>query len=160
MKKTTLSMFCFFMQILCYLVIPTVFIWVQSGGLAHGYKLSATAIISVIIVFLVFKKIMLNSWLKKIDSKINQIEVNQLTATDETAINSLKKKWKALSFTQLFINIVIPIACLILFLITIKVVEAGLIKLYGCLLVSTISIIFGVIFKIIEIYTAKTENEL
>lgn len=159
MKHTKKSVVFFTMQIICFLIIPAVFIWLQSGGLAVKYKLSMTAVISLIVVFLMFKKIMLNSWLKKIDGKVAQIEVTQLATVDESAISSLKRKWRTLSVIQLIINAVIPLAILALFLMTIKVVEAGLIRLYGCLLISSFSMALGVVFKIAEIYSVRCEHE-
>jgi len=160
MKNTAKSWLFIGLQFLFFLIIPCVFIWLQSGGLAKGYKFSVSAIIALIIVFVLFKKIMLNSWLKKIDVKVTQIEVNQLSVTDQIAIQSLKKKWRTYSMIQLIINAVIPLACLALFILTIKTVEQGLIKLYGCLMFSAVSMAIGVIFKACEIYSVKTEHEV
>lgn len=160
MKHTKSSTAFFIGQLLCFLIIPAVLVWLQSGGLAKSYKFSISGIIALVIVFVMFKKLMLDAWLKKIDSKVTQIEVNQLSITDLTAIASLKRKWRIYSMIQLFINAIIPLACLVLFLMTIKVVEAGLIKLYGCLLGTVISMFIGVIFKIAEIYSVKTEHEV
>lgn len=159
MKHTKKSFLFFVMQIVCFLVVPVIFIWLQSGGLAQGYKLSITAIIATVIVFIMFKKLMLNAWLKKIDDKVTQFEVNQVSETVPAAIASLKRKWRTLSLIQLFINAVVPLACLVLFLMTIKVVEAGLIKLYGCLLVSAVSMALGVLFRVAEIYSVRCEHE-
>ena len=160
MKHTKSSFIFFILQIVCFLIVPVIFIWLQTGGLAKGYKFSVTAIISLVIVFLMFKKLMLNAWLKKIDSKVTQIEVNQLSATDASVIESLKKKYRLYSMIQLIINVIVPIACLVLFILTIKVVEAGLIKLYGCLSFSAVSMAIGVIFKVAEIYTVRCEHEV
>ena len=160
MKHTKSSFAFFIMQLIFFLGVPVLFIWLQSGGLAKGYKLSVSAIIALIIVFLMFKKLMLNAWLKKIDIKVTQIEVNQLSVTDQTAVASLKKKWRVYSIIQLIINVIVPIACLVLFILTIKVVEAGLIKLYGCLSFSAVSMAIGVIFKVAEIYTVRCEHEV
>ena len=53
-----------------------------------------------------------------------------------------------------------PILVLILFLLTIKVVEAGAIKMYNVLLLCTISIGIGVVFRALEIYAVKCEHEV
>jgi len=160
MKKTAKSWIYLSLQLLFFLGAPCLFIWLQSGGLAQGYKFSMSAVMALIIVFILFKKIMLDAWLKKIDIKVTQIEVNQLSVTDQTAIASLKKKWRTYSMIQLFINAVIPLACLVLFILTIKAVEQGLIKLYGCLMFSAVSMAIGVIFKACEIYSVKCEHEV
>lgn len=141
------------------LVVPCVFIWVQYGELTTKYKVSVTAIFLTMLVFLIFKKIFLNKWLKTFDQKIINIETNALSLTDKTAIESNKRAWRNYSVLQLVFSSVIPLLLLALAVITIKVVEQGLIKLYGCLMFCTASIFLGVIFRIAEIYCMKLCHE-
>jgi len=161
MKWSRKTYLFFTLQLICFLVVPCVLIWLQYGGaeLSTKYRLSVTSIMLFALVFLIAKKILLNPWLKKIDSQLGQIEVQQLAAVEPEAVISLKKRFRRLSLFQLFFNAVMPVLLLILAVMTIKVVEAGLIKLYGVLMFSAISIGAGVLFKVGEIYSVKCEHE-
>ena len=160
MKRNGKSWTFFALQLLFMLVVPCVFIWLQYGELTVKYKISVTAIILVLLVFVTFKKIFINNWLKKIDAKIIGIETNALSVTDQNAIKTMKKTWRTCSILQTLFSAIIPLLVFVLAVITIKVVEAGLIKLFGCLMFCLISIVIGVIFRIAEIYAMKTAHEV
>ena len=159
MKRTAKSWVFFALQILFMLLVPCAFIWLQSGSLESGYKVSVTAIMLTILIFWVFKKVFLNKWLNSFDQKIINIETNALTITDKSAIETNKKAWRSYSVIQLAFNVIIPLLIFILAIITIKVVEQGLIKLFGCLIFCLVSIIIGFIFRIAEIYSIKFSHE-
>ena len=159
MKRTKKAWLFFALQLVFMLIVPCVFIWVQYGELTTKYKISVTAIFLIMLVFLIFKKIFLNKWLKTFDQKIINIETNALSLTDKTAIESNKRAWRNYSVLQMVFSSVIPLLLLVLAVITIKVVEQGLIKLYGCLMFCTLSIFVGVIFRIAEIYCMKLCHE-
>ena len=159
MKRTTKTWIFFVLQAIFMLIAPCVFVWVQYGDLTQGYKVSVTAILLTILIFWAFKKIFLNKWVKTFEQKIINIETNALTITDQSAIESNKKAWRFYSVTQLFFSAIIPILLFALAIITIKTVEQGLIKLYGCLMFCLISIAIGVVFRIAEIYSMKLTHE-
>ena len=60
MKRNGKSWTFFALQLLFMLVVPCVFIWLQYGELTVKYKISVTAIILVLLVFVTFKKIFIN----------------------------------------------------------------------------------------------------
>jgi hypothetical protein len=91
--------------------------------------------------------------------KIINIETNALSITDKTSIENNKKAWRLYSILQLFFNSVVPVLLMALAVLTIKTVQDGLIKLYGCLMFCLISIVIGVLFRIAEIYSMKLSNE-
>lgn len=159
MKRTGKSWLFFAFQIIFMLVAPCLFIWLQSGSLTSGYKVSVTAIMVTILIFWIFKKVFLNKWLSSFDQKIINIETNALSLTDENAIKTNKKAWRDFSIIQLAFNMVIPLLVFILSIVTIKVVEQGLIKLFGCLIFCLMSVVIGVIFRIAEIYSIKFSHE-
>ena len=159
MKKSKASWLYFVLQLIFMLVAPCIMIWIQYGDLSQKYKISVTAILLMICIFLIFKKIVLNKWLKTFESKIINIETNALSLTDKTAIESNKKAWRTYSVLQLFFSSIVPLLLMILAVVTIKTVEQGLIKLYGCLMFCLISIIIGVVFRIAEIYSMKLTHE-
>lgn len=160
MKRNGKSWTFFVLQMIFMLVAPCVFIWVQYGDLTMKYKISVTAIILILLVFITFKKIFINSWLKKLDAKIIGIETNALSVTDQNAIQTMKRSWRACSVVQTLFSAVIPLLIFILAIITIKVVEEGLIKLFGCLMFCLISIGVGLIFRIAEIYSMRAAHEV
>lgn len=149
----------FALQILFMLVVPCAFIWAQYGDLATKYKVSVTAILLLVVVFLVFKRVFLSKYLKSIDGKILNIETNALSITDKSAIHANKKAWRFYSMIQLLESAIIPILLFVFAIETIKVVEAGLIKLYGCLSCCLLSLIVGVVFRIAEIYSMRLTHE-
>ena len=147
------------LEIIFIFIAPCLFVWLQYGDLTPTYKISVSAIFLIMIIFFVFKKIFISKWLKGIDQKIVNIETNALSITDSNAIDTNKKAWRTYSVIQLVCNSVFPILLLVLGAITIKAVEGGLIKLFGCLMFSIISIAIGVIFKFAEIYSYKLAHE-
>ena len=162
MKKIGKTWLYIVLQIVFMLVIPCVFIWVQYGSIEQGttaYKLEVTAIILILSVFIVFKKILISKWLKTIDGKIINIETNALTITDEAAIQANKKAWRTYSLIQLLTSAVIPLLCFLLAILTIKAVEKDLIELYGCLMFCLLSICVGIVFRVAEIYSMKLTHE-
>ncbi len=159
MKKTGKAWIFFILQIVFVLIVPCVLIWLQYGDLAKGYKVSVTAIMLTMLVFWIFKRLLLNKWLTTLDLKIVNIETNALSITDEKAIETNKKSWRFYSLMQLLFNSIIPLLIMILAVLTIQTVEKGLIKLYGCLIFCLISIFIGIIFRVCEIYSMKLTHE-
>lgn len=159
MKRTKKSWLFLALQIVFMLVIPCVLIWLQYGNLTSKYKISVTGIFALILIFWVFKRIFLNKWIKGVDQKIVNIETNSLSITDIKAIESNKSAWRMYSILQLLISLFIPILLGVLSIITIKTVEEGLIKLYGCLMFCAMSIFIGVIFRVAEIFSMRLTHE-
>lgn len=150
----------FFLQLMFFLVVPCALIWLQySDGAGVKYKVPMTAIVLMIFVFLFAKKVWLNPWLKKLSDKLSQIETLQLATTEQTAVMSLKKQYRTISLIELFFNAVIPVLILVLFLLTIKAVETGIVKLFGALMFCAISFAVGIVCKVLEIYSVKMEHE-
>lgn len=160
MKRTKKSWVFFTLQLVFMLVAPCAFVWVQYGELTVKYKISVTAVMLILLVFLCFKKIFINNWLKKIDAKVIGIETNALSVTDQNAIRTMKKTWRACSVVQTFCSAVIPLLVFIMAILTIKAVEDGLIKLFGCLVFCLISVAVGLIFRIAEIYSMRSAHEV
>ena len=159
MKRTKKTWFFFILQIVFILIAPCAFIWAQYGDVAVKYKVSVSAVILLILIFLIFKKIVLNKWLKTFEQKLVNIETAALSLTDPETIKTNKKAWRMYSLIRLFFDCVIPMLVLIIGILTIKAVEEGLIKLYGCLMFCTISIAVGIVFRVAEIYSMKMVNE-
>lgn len=159
MKKTKKSVLFFILQIVFSLIVPVILIWVQYGDLAMKYKLSITVLMLLILVFLLFKKAVLNKWIKTIDEKVSHIEANALSITEEKAIETNKKAWRKYSILQSIVNYILPILIFIIAVLTIKKVEEGVIKLYGVLILSMASFILGMIFRWAEIYSMRLPHE-
>lgn len=159
MKRTAKAWVFFVFQLAFMLVAPCVMVWLQYGELTEKYKISVTAILLSILVSWVFKRIVLNKWLKTLEIKLANIETNALMITDMVAIESNKRAWRNYSLASLFFSSITPLLLFALAVITIKTVEQGLIKLYGCLMFCLISIAIGVIFKILEIFAMRLTHE-
>lgn len=159
MKKTKKAWVFFILHLFFLLAVPCFLVWQQYGDLTTKYKISVTAIMLTILIFCIFKKIVLNKWIKTLDIKLANIETNALSITDKTAIESNKKAWRSMSLLSLIISLIVPILVFVLAITTIKVVEQGLIKLYGCLMFILISMAIGILFKVLEIYAVKLPHE-
>lgn len=159
MKKTAKTWVLFALEIIFMLIVPLVFVWVQYGDVTMTYKVSTTAIVLSLAVFLVCKKVLLGKWSQTLTTKTAMIETNALSITDKSAIESNKKAWRNYSIIQACFNAIIPLLLFVLAIITIKAVEEGLIKLYGCLIFCLISVFVGFVFKIGEIYSVKFAHE-
>lgn len=160
MKKTILSWVFFVLNVVFMLIVPIVFVWLQYGDIEKTYKISVTAILITLAIFLVFKKIILSKWLKALNLKIVNIESNALSLTDAKVIQANKNAWRLCRIIQLLIDCIVPICIAVLSVLTIKVVEQGLIKLYGCLMFCLVSVCIGIICKIVEIFTTKLKHEV
>lgn len=152
----------FVLQLLFFLVVPCVLIWTQysnAGKVAAWYKLSLTGILALVFVFLIAKKLWLDGLLEKCRQKISNIEVQLLAAEGENAIQALKKAYRNLQLIDLFARAVVPVLAFVAALFVISAVQEGAVKLFGAMALSGVSMVFGVVCKIIEIYTAKAEHE-
>lgn len=162
MKNTPAKTVWFVLQLLFFLIVPCVLVWCQyasAEAVTVRYKISVTGIALMLFIFLISKHFWLTPFLKKLESKLAQIEVAQLTATEPEAIESLKRKYRQLSLFQLIIRLVMPILLLLLVLSTIKVVEAGVVKLFGVLSLCAVSFALGVVCRVFEIYAVRLEHE-
>lgn len=160
MKKTVKSRLFFIGELLFFLVVPCVLIWVQYGKVeVTWYKLSITGIALILLIFSVAKKLFLNPIIQKTTAQVTQIEAQQLSVTDPLAIASNKKKFRSLSMWQLFFNMIVPILVFAAMFITLKVVEAGAIKMFGVLVFCAISMGLGILCRIGEIYNVRCEHE-
>lgn len=160
MKKTAKSRLCFIGELLFFIVAPIVLIWVQYGDVhVAWYKMSMTGIGMILFILLIAKKIFLSPLIQKVALQVAQIETQQLSVIDPIAITSNKKRFRKLSMWQLFFNSLLPILIFGGLIITIKVVEAGAIKMFGVLVLCAISLFLGIICRIGEIYSLRCEHE-
>jgi len=161
MKKTKTAWLFFALQLVFMLAVPCVIIWLQYGGaeLGQKYKISLTAVLLLMFVFAVFKRVILSPWLKKIDGQIADIEIAQLNAITPATMRSHKKRYRRLAIIQLFFNMIVPVLVFALFMMTISVVQAGTIKLHGALVFCGISMAVGVLCRIGEIWALRCEHE-
>jgi hypothetical protein len=159
MKRTGKAWIFFVLEIIFILVVPCVLVWVQYGDLAKSYKVSVTAIMLIMLIFWLFKRLLLNKWLKTLDNKIVNIEANALSITETSAIETTKKAWRNYSIMQLLFNSIIPLLIMVLSVLTIQTVEKGLIKLYGCLIFCLVSVFVGVVFRVLEIHSMRLPLE-
>ncbi len=159
MKKTISSTIFFVLNIVFMLIVPIIFIWLQYGDIQGTYKISVTAILIILAVFLFFKKLIINKWIETLNLRVVTIESNSLSITDEKSIKANKNVWRLCKTISLLIDCIVPIGIAVISVLTIKVVEEGLIKLYGCLMFCLISIALGVVCKILEIFTTKLKHE-
>ena len=159
MKKTSKSWVFFVLQLFFIIVVPVALVWLQYGDTTGTFKIPITAILLVILLFLVAKKLLFKPWLDKVKIKIANIETNALTITDPLAIEANKKAWRMFTLAQLACDAFIPLLLFIASIITIKTVEQGIIKLYGCLMFCFVSIVVGIGFKVLEVYSMQLTHE-
>ena len=160
MKKTIKSRLFFVGELLFFLVLPCVLIWLQYGRVdVAWYKISVTGIVLLLLIFLLAKRLFLTPLINKINQQAAQVEMQQLSVTEPAAIESNKRKFRTLSMWQLFFNSIVPLAVFALALATLKAVEAGAIKMFGVMIICAVSMLLGVLCRIGEIYALRCEHE-
>lgn len=153
--------FLFALEIVFFLIIPVIIIWLQYGGAeeAGAYKISITGVAALLLIFLTAKKITLDGYLEKITASLATNKQLALVTTDKDAIASLKKEYRSLSLIELGLRMVVPALLFIAVLITVKAVQSGAVKLFGALSIAGVSMLIGISLKVVEIYTSKAEHE-
>lgn len=149
-------------QLLFFLIIPIVlFIWkcttIKNEG-GTEFIISCSGFIMAIIIFIVFKNIILKKYLADLDGKIINYTTQMETETDQSKIPLIEKALsKSLVIRDLFI--VIPVLIVLgLLLLIIKAVEQQMITLYAVLGLCLLSYIVGFICMLFQSYSIKSKN--
>jgi hypothetical protein len=149
-------------QLIFFLIIPIVlFIWkcttIQNDG-GTRFIISCSGYIVAIIIFIVFKKIVLKKYLADLSGKIVNYTTQIETETDQTKIPLIEKALsKCLIIRNLFIVAPVLIA-LGLLLVVIKAIEQQMITLYSVVGLCVISYIIGFICMLFQSYSIKSKN--
>lgn len=149
-------------QLLFFLIIPIVlFIWkcttIKNEG-GTEFIISCSGFIMAIIIFIVFKNIILKKYLADLDGKIINYTTQMETETDQSKIPLIEKALsKSLLIRDLFI--VIPVLIVLgLLLLIIKAVEQQMITLYSVIGLCLLSYIVGFICMLFQSYSIKSKN--
>lgn len=149
-------------QLLFFLIIPVaLFIWkcttIKNNGETE-FIISCSGFIMAIIIFIVFKKIILKKYLADLNGKIINYTTQMETETDQSKIPLIEKALsKSLVIRDLFI--VIPVLIVLgLLLLIIKAVEQQMITLYSVLGLCLLSYIVGFICMLFQSYSIKSKN--
>jgi hypothetical protein len=149
-------------QLIFFLIIPIVlFIWkcttIQNDG-GTRFIISCSGYIVAIIVFIIFKKIVLKKYLADLGGKIVNYTTQIETETDQTKIPLIEKALsKCLIIRDLFIVAPVLVA-LGLLLVIIKAIEQQMITLYSVVGLCVISYIIGFICMLFQSYSIKSKN--
>lgn len=149
-------------QLIFFLIVPIVlFIWkcttIQNEG-GTKFIINCSGFIVAIIVFIVFKKVILKKYLADLNGKIVNYTTQIETETDQTKIPLIEKALsKCLIIRDLFIVAPVLVA-LGLLLVIIKAVEQQMITLYSVIGLCVISYIIGFICMLFQSYSIKSKN--
>lgn len=149
-------------QLIFFLIIPIVlFIWkcttIQNAG-GTRFIINCSGFIAAIIIFIVFKKIILKKYLLDLNGKIVNYTTQIETETDQTKIPLIEKALsRCLMIRDLFIVTPVLIA-LGLLLVVIKAIEQQMITLYSVIGFCVISYIIGFICMLFQSYSIKSKN--
>ena len=149
-------------QLLFFLIIPVaLFIWkcttIKNDG-GTQFIINCSGFIVAIIIFIVFKKIILKKYLADLNGKIINYSTQLETETDQSKIPLIEK---ALSKTLIIRDLFIVIPVLIglgLLLMIIKAVEQQLITLYAVVGLCFLSYLVGFICMLFQNYSIKSKN--
>lgn len=162
MKKTKWQAVFIVCQFICMFIVPVLCLWLEYGSNAFisvKYKISITGIIFVLLFFSLSKRFWLNDSLKKLQTKIANIETDALSMTDQQAIATAKKVYKRYRYIDLLFKLLMPLVLLVGLTVIIKALEEQALKMYGVFLWSTISFAVGIGFKVLEIHFTKFAHE-
>lgn len=163
MKKTKWQVVFIICQFLFTFAVPVLILWLYYGNdafIAVRYKISLTGVIFVLLFFSLSKRFWLNDALKSMAQKIANIETDALSMTDQTAIDTAKKRYKRYKYIDLLFKSIMPLVLLIGLTVIIKALEEQALQLYGIFLWSTISFGVGIVFKILEINSTRFIHEV
>lgn len=149
-------------QLLFFLIIPVaLFIWkcttIKNDG-GTQFIINCSGFIVAIIIFIVFKKVILKKYLADLNGKIINYSTQLETETDQSKIPLIEK---ALSKTLIIRDLFIVIPVLIglgLLLLIIKAVEQQLITLYAVVGLCFLSYLVGFICMLFQSYSIKSKN--
>lgn len=149
-------------QLLFFLIIPVaLFIWkcttIKNDG-GTQFIINCSGFIVAIIIFIVFKKVILKKYLADLNGKIINYSTQLETETDQSKIPLIEK---ALSKTLIIRDLFIVIPVLIglgLLLMIIKAVEQQLITLYAVVGLCFLSYLVGFICMLFQNYSIKSKN--
>lgn len=161
MKKNKKAIIFVLLEMIFMMLVPVVLLWTEYGDSMVGlkYKISISGIVFLLIFFFLSKRFWLDDSLKRLNAKITELETLGLTVTDQTAIMSMKQRYRQYRLIDLFVKLLIPAAVLVLILMCVKALEEQAIKLFNVFMSSTVSFAVGIVFKIVEIYSMKFEHE-
>jgi hypothetical protein len=162
MKKDKKYWFFEISKIIFFLIIPIVlFIWKcttihENGGVR--FIISCSGFIMGLIIFIIFKNVVLKKYLAELNGKIINYTTQIETETDQTKIPLIEKALKkCLIIRDLFTAV--PVMLILGFLlIVIKAVEQQMITLYSVLGLCVISYILGFICMLWQSYSIKSKN--
>lgn len=149
-------------QLIFFLIVPIgLFIWkctsIQNDG-GTQFIINCGGYIVAIIIFIVFKKIVLRRYLQDLNGKVINYTTQIETETDQTKIPLIEKALsKCLVIRDVFIVAPVLIG-LGLLLVVIKAVETQLITLYSVVGLCTISYLIGFICMLYQSYSIKSKN--
>jgi RsiW-degrading membrane proteinase PrsW (M82 family) len=149
-------------QLIFFLIVPiALFIWkcttIQNEG-GTKFIINCSGFIFAIIIFIVFKKVILKKYLSDLNGKIVNYTTQIETETDQTKIPLIEKALsKCLIIRDLFIVAPVLVA-LGLLLVIIKAIEQQMITLYSVIGMCVISYTIGFICMLFQSYSIKSKN--
>lgn len=149
-------------QLMFFLVVPIVlFIWkcttIRNDG-GTQFIISCGGYIVAIIIFIVFKKIILKKYLADLNGKIVNYTTQIETETDQTKIPLIEKAFSKCLIIRDIFTVVPVVIGLGLLLVIIKAVEQQLITLYSVIGLCLLSYVLGFICMLYQSYSIKSKN--
>ena len=145
------------LEIIFVAVVPVVLIsinYISWNPEATALKISLGGIFLLLLVFYIFKKTVLNKYLRRISDMITQHKADLKVETNAEKITALKNALKFEKTIECIINFIIPALLLAAVFIICIALEAAVAKMSGTVGLIIVSECIGLVFSI---FVARSE---
>jgi len=139
-------------EIAFVMVVPAVLIVINYstwGAEATAFKIGLSGIILLLLVFYIFKKIILNKYLLKLRDTITQHSADLKVEPDPKRQESLIDALKREQTIQVIFNLIMPAILLVGLFLASKALESAAVKLSGTVGLIMASELIGLLFSIL-----------
>lgn len=128
----------------------------NKGGVK--FMVSCSTFIVALIIYIVFKKVILKKYFQELSAKIVNYTTQLETETDQTKIPLIEKALRKCLTLRTIFNVLPIIIVMGLVLVLVKALETDLVKLYAVVGYCTISYILGFICMLWQDASIKSKN--
>lgn len=150
------------LELLFVAIIPLVIIYVGYGGWgakATKFKWYFGALLAVLAVLFIVKKVWLNPWIDKRKIKTANLETDLETEVDQAKILYIEDALRRARLIETVINWIMPIILLVLALMAFRAVERSIVTFAGIIGWVLVSEVLGFVVSIFDALSVHSKNK-
>ena len=161
MKRTWKGRLLFLGELLFIAVLPLVIVFLGYGSWepeAKKFKIGFGIIIVAIIIFWIAKRVWINPWLKKMNTKAANLEAMLEAENDTGKIDNIEESLRKVRFTETLMNWILPAAALIALFMASRALERSIVKFSGIIGFIAISEFVGCCFSLLRALSVESKR--